>query len=73
MKYKNSTICDIHDDIITALDFLSKCKGYTKESKKVFNDLKEACEEAKIKGQKMENRLFKYRESIENLGYSRNL
>ena len=70
----NRLICYLHDDIINLCEEMINNIDEKKSPsiiKQKINRVSKYAERAKDKGQKMEDRLTKYRESLENLGFMR--
>lgn len=75
MSENKKTLCNTHNNIIFELKMIKKelkrQKIDTNEVKNIDCCIK-MCKKCKKMGQKMENRLKKYRNSIEKLGFTRN-
>ena len=66
-----STICNNHNQIIHNLKEMKKLTK-NNELRNLINETLEFVRVCKKQGQRMENRLYKYRKSIEELGFKRN-
>ena len=67
MKFEE-TICRNHNTVVDKLKRIRKNKTFTNEE---INEILEIIYFAKKQGQKMENRLRKYKYAIEGLGFKR--
>jgi len=63
-------ICHLHDDIIEECDFLLET---FEEFKTKVTHIKQLAEDAKERGQAMEDRLYDYKRAIEGLGFTRDI
>jgi hypothetical protein len=79
MVFRRKTICNLHDEIKdwatkicdiklrhyeTAEDAFTEAQDYANQILNIIDD-------AKVDGEKMEERLIEYREAIEGLGFER--
>ena len=73
MKAKRP-ICDVHGEILKLAEALMQTelpKGHKRGVRLTAQAIVRLAKEAKAYGQKMENRLWEYRDVIEGLGFER--